>query len=109
FFPAIEFQHLLTDRIEVFFPADHPLSNGPDPTLAQLADYPHILTAPQTSVPRTSQHVLEAQNLTINVSCEAAYLSTAVSMIKAGLGISILPLSVLHAASCEGIYHRPIK
>jgi len=106
---AIEFQHLLTDRMEVFFPAGHALANGPDPTLAELTEFPHILTAPQTSVRRTIQHALEAQNLTIDVACEAAYLSTAVSMIRAGLGISILPLSVLHAASSEGIYHRPIK
>lgn len=106
---AIEFQHLLTDRMDVFFPADHPLAVGPDPTLARLSDFPHILMAQETSVRKVVQNALEVQNLTIDVACEAAYLSTAISMVKAGLGISILPLSVLHAASCEGIYHRPIN
>lgn len=106
---AIEFQQLFTDQMHVFFPTAHPLGTVPEPTLACLADYPHILTAPDTSVRRSLQQALEAQNLTINVACEVAYLSTAISMVKAGLGISILPLSVLYAASCEGVCHRAIK
>lgn len=105
---AIAFQHLFSDRMHVFFPANHPLGTEPDPTLKRLTDFPHILTAQETSVRKTVQHALEAESLTINVACEAAYLSTAISMVKAGLGVSILPLSVLHAASCEGVQHRPI-
>lgn len=104
----IEFQHLFSDIMHVFFPVDHPLMSGPEPTLKSLTNYPHILTAQESSVRKTIQHALEAENLTIDVVCEAAYLSTAISMVKAGLGISILPLSVLHAASCEGVRHRAI-
>lgn len=106
---AIKFQHLFTDKMNVFFPTGHPLSTGPDPTLEKLTDFPHILTAKESSVRKVIQRALETENLTVNVACEAAYLSTAISMIKAGLGISILPLSVLHAASCEGVLHRQIN
>ena len=106
---AIEFQHLFSDMMHVFFPAKHPLALGTEPTLEKLTKFPHILMAQQTSVRKSVQHALEAQNLTIDVACEAAYLSTAISMVKAGLGISILPLSVKYAASCDGVHHRPIK
>lgn len=105
---AIKFQHLFTDQMNVFFPNGHPLATGPEPTLEKLTDYPHILTAKESSVRKVLQRALETDGLTIDVACEAAYLSTAISMIKAGLGISILPLSVLHAASCKGVLHRNI-
>lgn len=105
---AIQFKSLFTDVMHVFFPNEHPLNSMGRLSLKQLIKYPHILTTQLTSVRKIVQQVLEDQDITIEVACEAAYLSTAISMIKAGLGISILPLTVLHAASCDGIAHRPI-
>lgn len=105
---ALKFQDLLEDRMHVFFPAGHPLSTSRRPTLENLARYPHILISPGTSVREVLHRALEAARLDIDVACEVAYLSTAIGMIRAGLGISILPLSTLSAAPCAGLEHRPI-
>jgi DNA-binding transcriptional LysR family regulator len=36
-------------------------------------------------------------------------MSTAVGMVRGGLGVSILPESAVEAASCAGIAVRPIR
>ena len=36
-------------------------------------------------------------------------MSTAVAMVRAGLGISILPASAVNTASCEGVLARPLR
>lgn len=105
---ALRFQELLEDRMHVFFPAGHPLCASRRPTLESLTRYPHVLTSPGTSVREVLHRALEAAGLDIDVACEVAYLSTAIGMIRAGMGISILPLSTLSAAPCTGLEHRPL-
>jgi LysR family transcriptional regulator, carnitine catabolism transcriptional activator len=39
---------------------------------------------------------------------EAAYLSTAIGMVKAGLGVTILPSSAIAFESARGLRSRPI-
>ncbi|CAM5788200.1 LysR family transcriptional regulator [Castellaniella caeni] len=105
---ALQFRELMEDSLQVFFPAEHPLAGLRRPTLPRLTRYPHVLTSPGTSVREAVHRALEAGNLDIEVACEVAYLSTAIGMVRAGLGIAILPLSTLHAAPCDGLLHRPI-
>jgi len=103
---ALQFQELLQDRLHVFFPAGHALSATKQPTLEHLARYPHILMSPGTSVQEALHRALEDSGLDIDVACEVAYLSTAIGMVRAGLGVAILPLSALHAAQCDNLEHR---
>ncbi|MFA5664940.1 LysR substrate-binding domain-containing protein [Castellaniella sp.] len=77
----------------------------PRPTLPQLTHYPHVLTAQGSSVRQALHRSLEEAELDIEVACEVTYVSTAISMVRAGLGIAILPLSTLDAASCDGLSH----
>lgn len=105
---ALRFEALLEDRMHVFFPAGHALAVSRQPTLKGLARYPHIVTSPGTSVREALHRALEDGGLDIEVACEVAYLSTAIGMVRAGLGIAILPLSTLSAASCQGLEHRPV-
>jgi DNA-binding transcriptional LysR family regulator len=105
---ALQFQALLEDRMHVFFPAGHPLEVTRRPTLEKLARYPHVLTGQGTSVREVLHRALEAAGLDVEVVCEVAYLSTAIGMVRAGLGVAILPLSTVSAAPCADLEHRPV-
>ncbi|CAM5221198.1 DNA-binding transcriptional LysR family regulator OS=Castellaniella defragrans OX=75697 GN=HNR28_000108 PE=3 SV=1 [Castellaniella defragrans] len=105
---AVQFRELLVDHMGVFFPPGHALSAARRPTLRMASRYPQILTTPGTSVRQMLHHALEKSGLDVEVACEVAYLSSAISMVRAGLGVSILPLSTLHAAACEGLEYRRI-
>lgn len=104
----IEIEEFLTDRMCAFFPDGHPLAARGPLTLRDIAAYPLILTARGTSVRQLVERVLEREGLEVSLACDANYMSTAVGMVRAGLGVSILPESAVETASCEGIRVEPI-
>lgn|SRR5574337_892927 len=99
----------LTDQLCVFFPEDHPLASRPLPILRDVVAYPLILTARGTSVRTLVDRALEKEELEITLACETNYMSSAVGLVRAGLGVSILPESAVHAAACEGIRMAAIR
>ena len=105
----VEVIDFLCDRMCAFFPADHPLNGRRPLLLKDIVGYPLILTARGTSVRSLVERALEKEGLEISLSCEANYMSTAVGMVRAGLGVSVLPESAVDAASCEGIVVEPIR
>lgn len=104
----VELADFLTDRMCAFFPDDHPLAGRGPLTLREVVAYPLILTARDTSVRMLVERALEKEGLDFSLSCEANYMSTAVGMVRAGLGVSILPQSAVAAASCGGLGVEPI-
>ncbi|MGO3890162.1 MAG: LysR family transcriptional regulator [Paenalcaligenes sp.] len=105
---VLHFIPLMEDQMVVFFPPDHPLQQQKCPNLKQLTQYPHVLTSRGSSVRQSVHRALEAEGVDIEIACEVAYLSTAIGMVRAGLGVAVLPLSTLHAAPCEGLEYRPV-
>ncbi|WP_029009483.1 LysR family transcriptional regulator [Azospirillum halopraeferens] len=105
----IEFTDLLTDSMCAFFPANHPLRTSGALTLRDVAKHPLILTARDSSVRALVDRALEKDGLAVNLVCEANYMSTAIGMVRAGLGVSILPESAIDSASCEGVSMMPIR
>ena len=103
----LEFEDLLKDRLCVFFPEEHYLAGNPEPTLRDVAVWPLILTARGTSARAIVDRAIEKEELDISLSCEASYMSTAIGMVRAGLGVSILPASVERSIH-EGIRMMPI-
>jgi LysR family carnitine catabolism transcriptional activator len=106
---AIRFDPLGQDRLQVFFPPEHVLAGSRQPTLRQVAQHPQILTARGSSVRLTIQQALQAEQLSVETACEVAYISTAIGMVKAGLGVALLPLSARQAANCGELLHRPVR
>jgi DNA-binding transcriptional LysR family regulator len=103
----LEIEDLLIDQLCVFFPEKHPLSSQPEPTLRDVAVWPLILTTHGTSVRAIVDRAIEKEELSISLSCEASYMSTAIGMVRAGLGVSILPASMVHIIR-EGVRMMPI-
>jgi DNA-binding transcriptional LysR family regulator len=88
-------QQLLADRLAAFVPNDHPLADKRSVTLREVATFPLILTGRDSSVRELVERALERERLSIHVAQEATYMTTALGMAAAGLGVAILP----HAAT----------
>jgi LysR family carnitine catabolism transcriptional activator len=93
--PEVTHERLFTDRLCAFAPADHPLARGRQVRLRDLRAYPLILTGQDTSVRQIIERTLAEQRLPVQVAQEATYMSTAIGMVHAGLGVAILPESAL--------------
>lgn len=79
------------DRMHAVFPAGHALDDGRSPTLAAVARHPLVLMSRATSVRAVFDAAIAAEGLTVEIAAEATYMSTAVGMVRAGMGIAILP------------------
>lgn len=107
-----------TDRMHAVFPAGHPLDRDPRLTLAAVGQYPLILMSRATSVRAVVDAAIAASGLQAQVAAEATYMSTAVGMVRAGLGVAILPetameigaLPTIRSALIEGpVLARPVS
>ena len=91
--PDLEVLHAAEDRMHVVFPHQHPLEGRRKVTLEDIAEYPLILMDADTSVRSIVDAAFVAAGRLPIPACEATYMMTAVGMVKAGLGITILPAS----------------
>src|SRR4051812_22195003 len=91
--PDIEIVCTVQDRMHVVFPAEHPIEAVPEITLDVLASHPLILMDPDTSVRAIVDGAFIAAGRLPIPACEATYMMTAVGMVRAGLGLAILPAS----------------
>jgi DNA-binding transcriptional LysR family regulator len=104
----IEVVYSMQDRMHVVFPAGHPLQRVRTVTFEAVADYPLVLMDPDTSVRQlVDAACMDIKRMTIP-ACEATYMMTAVGMVRAGLGIAILPASAPEIRTEPGLRSRPI-
>ncbi|SMH62736.1 LysR family transcriptional regulator [Azospirillum agricola] len=97
-----------SDRLHVVFPKDHPVAGLPRVTIATLADLPLVLMDPATSVREIVDEAFLNAGLIAKPVCEATYMMTAVAMVRAGLGLTILPGSAREIGAEPGLRSRPI-
>ena len=107
--PDIQFTPLLTDHLGVIFPAGHPMEHKRTITLKSLAAFPLILMDPETSVRDLVDHAFESIGEVAVPTFEAVYPSTALALVKAGLGLTIQPSSSMELASSRGLKFRTIR
>lgn len=100
--PELDFDPLFTDRLCAFAPADHPLARRRHVTLRELCKHPLILTSRDSSVRRLVDRAIELARLSAHVVLEATYMTTAIAMVDAGLGIAVLPASALETTRAAG-------
>jgi DNA-binding transcriptional LysR family regulator len=107
--PQFEVLQVVPDRLCLICPQGHPLARKRRVTVAEVADLPLVLTNPGTSV----REVVDAAFLAIgripNLACEVTYMMSAVAMVRAGLGFSVLPSSAREVKLERGLRARPIE
>ncbi|HVJ51817.1 MAG TPA: LysR family transcriptional regulator [Aliidongia sp.] len=101
---------LFREEMLVALPADHPLAGGDRVALADLAEELFIL------YPRRNGRALyddivgacQAAGFSPRVGQEAPQMGSTVTLVAAGIGISIVPASMQHL-SAPGVTYRPIE
>lgn len=106
--PEIQVLHRAQDRMQVVFPRGHPLGRSRRIDVNTLAPHPLILMDPATSVRAIVDAAFLAADRQPTIAAEVTYMSTAVGLVRAGLGIAILPESVTDARAERSLCARPV-
>jgi len=107
--PEIRFTSLLSDRMVVAFPPAHSLRQSKSVRLNQLLEFPLILMATDSSVRKLVDGAFASIGRLVRPAFEATYMSTAAGMVKAGLGVAIVPSSAIPIGEFTGLLTRPIS
>jgi DNA-binding transcriptional LysR family regulator len=106
--PELEVLHRVQDRLCLVYPAVHPVGRRRSIKVEDFLELPLVLTDPATSV----RAIVDAAFLALGrlpvMACEATYMMTAVAMVRAGLGVTILPASAREIRAERGLKARPI-
>ena len=106
--PGIDARPLFEDRMVAVLPEGHALARRRRVPLAALAEVPLVLTDPESSVRVLVDRAFAAQGLHVLPAYEATYMSTAVGMVRAGLGVAVLPSSAVDLRVAPVLKTRPI-
>ena len=99
---------LLTDRLCAFVPARHLLAKRNSLTLQEVAACPIITTGHDSSVRRIIENAFKREKLSPTFAYEVNYMATAISIVKTGLGIAILPEVAANAQEIAQLRCIPI-
>jgi LysR family transcriptional regulator, carnitine catabolism transcriptional activator len=107
--PEVRFSLLLTDRMIAVFPPGSSLERKKAISLKDLVGLPLVVMDPGSSVRKLVDQAFESIGEIVRPAFEATYMSTAAGMVKAGLGVTILPSSAFEMGELTGLRSRPIK
>ncbi len=107
--PGVRFSVLLSDRMVVACAAGHPLQKSRVVKLSRLVRLPLVLMAADSSVRKLVDAAFASIGQLVKPAYEATYMSTAAGMVKAGLGVAILPSSAIQMGEVAGLITRPIS
>jgi DNA-binding transcriptional LysR family regulator len=91
------------DPMSLVFPKGHPLALLKSIRLRDITKYRLILPEPGTTTRKTIDDAFAKGKLVANVGMEVAYIETIKGLVKAGLGISILPDKAVEAEVKGGL------
>lgn len=106
--PALQAEPFCSDDFYLVCPADHPLARRRKATTAQdLAAWPFIHLARTSSVRQYLEAALHPQAM--HTLMEVEQLATVMGMVRAGLGISVVPALTLFHFDQPGLVTRPLS
>jgi len=88
---ALESMPLLLERMCALYLEGHPLDQAAEVGITELGRHDLILMAPGSNARRIVDTGFATQGRVAVAACEAAYMSTAIGMVQAGLGVALLP------------------
>ena len=106
--PALQAEPFCSDDFYLVCPADHPLARRRKAITAQdLAAWPFIHLARTSSVRQYLEAALHPQAM--HTLMEVEQLATVMGMVRAGLGISVVPALTLFHFEQPGLVTRPLS
>ncbi|MFL6603247.1 MAG: LysR family transcriptional regulator, partial [Steroidobacteraceae bacterium] len=103
----MEWRPLFSDSLHVVYGSEDPGFEAGTVTAACLASRPLILMVPGSSVREKVDEAFAAAGLTALAACEVNHMSTAVALVRASLGITILPSTAAEIKMQSDIRSRP--
>jgi DNA-binding transcriptional LysR family regulator len=100
---------LMRDRIHAIYLAPHPLDHERKITAQSLARHPLILMDEESTVRQIVDRAFTDAGRAIKPIIEATYMSTAVGMVRAKLGVALLPSTAIEAKASGRLRSRPIE
>jgi len=101
--------HVSQDRMHVLYPHGHPLAQVEQVTASALSKYPLVLMDPTTSVRAIVDAAFAASGLSVTIAAEPTYMTTAVGLVRAGLGVAVLPGTAMEVRAEPCLASRPIE
>jgi DNA-binding transcriptional LysR family regulator len=103
-----EILHRLQDRLCLVYPAGHRIGRRRTIRLDDILELPLVLTDPATSIRAVVESAFLAVGRQPMLACETTYMMTAVAMVRAGLGVTILPSSAREVLAEPSLRSKPI-
>jgi DNA-binding transcriptional LysR family regulator len=107
--PDLDVLHRAQDRLCLVYPSSHPVARLRRIRMQDIVDLPLVLVATGTSVRAVVEAAFARAGRVPLIACEATYMMTAAAMVRAGLGVTILPASAREIQAERGLRARPIE
>jgi DNA-binding transcriptional LysR family regulator len=108
-FPDIDVLFRSGDEMNVVYPDGHPIGKFSRINAERLAQFPLIMMDTHTSVRAVTDKAFSRAKLMPKPVAEVTYIMTALGMVRAGLGITILPASAREVAAIPNLRSRRIS
>jgi DNA-binding transcriptional LysR family regulator len=109
--PDIEVTELCRDQMQVIYIKSHPIGRLKKITIDDLARWPIVLLDSESNTRNFLDTVFEGIGMLVTPVCEVSYTSSAIGMVRAGLGISLLGSITVRSNNLRAIHSlrsRPI-
>lgn len=107
--PELETAVLMEDRLHAIYLAPHALERERKITAESLSRFPLIMMDGDSTVRQVTDAAFLNSGLTASPAFEATYMSTAVGMARARLGVALLPSTSAEARASGRLRSRPIE
>ena len=108
-FPDIEVLFKTSDEMTVVYPEGHPIAKFSRITAERLAQFPIVMMDARTSVRAVTDAAFNKARLRPTPISEATYMMTALGMVRAGIGITLLPSSAREIAAEPSLRSKRIS
>ena len=105
---GLEVEPLLRDAMVAVLPSGHRLAARRALRLAELASEPLVFMDTRSSVRQLAERAFAAAGMAPRPAHEVTYMSTAVGLVRAGLGVAILPSTAFELDAVRGLEVRAI-
>lgn len=105
---GIERVSLMRDRLQLFCRDDSPFGKARSVRWAELAGHPLVALTRDSAIRRLMEIGFESAELQLTPAYEVHQIATALGMVKAGLGIAVLPTYARSGMLSEEIVARPL-
>jgi LysR family hydrogen peroxide-inducible transcriptional activator len=107
--PNIQVEQLFSEELLLCLPMDHTLVHQKSVVAADLRQEKFILMHDSHCLGAQAQEFCQSKGFKPRISCHSAQVGTVLAMVKAGLGISLIPEMAREHGREEGIVYRSLN